>query len=107
MRQQEGDLMGDKETWWWNDEVKDAIRAKNQQEVGYTRKTKTATGKQTRRQRKKYARPRGQARCTCYLSIGCTYFGTILSRLFIADVAYVAVRCSCVVGPHSVLCIFG
>ena len=28
MRQQEGYLMGDKETRWWNDEVKDAIRAK-------------------------------------------------------------------------------
>ena len=49
--------LGDKETWWWNDEVKDAIRAKkeanksggNQEGM----KRETAIGKQTRIQRKK------------------------------------------------------
>ena len=32
---------------------------------------------------------------------------TILSRQFMADILYVDVRCSCVVDPYSVLCIFG
>ena len=31
--------IGDMDTWWWNDEVKDAIKIKNgQEEVGNIRK---------------------------------------------------------------------
>ena len=48
---------GDKETWWWNDEVKDAIRAKKEAKKKWAhqerRKRETSIGKQPRRQRKK------------------------------------------------------
>ena len=48
---------GDKETWWWNVEVKDEIRAKKEAnkrwEAQGGRKRDTSKGKQTRRQRKK------------------------------------------------------
>ena len=44
---------GDKETWWWNDEVKDAIRAKKEAKKKWDasgRQEETFIGKQTRRQ---------------------------------------------------------
>ena len=49
---------GDKDTWWWNDEVKDAKRAykKRPRRSGAhqeRRKRETYIGKQPRRQRKK------------------------------------------------------
>ena len=49
---------GDKETWWWNDEVKDAIRAKKEAKKkwdasGRQEERDIYKGKQTRRQRKK------------------------------------------------------
>ena len=49
---------GDKETWWWNDEVKDAIRAKKEVKKkwdasGRQEERETSIGEQTRRQRKK------------------------------------------------------
>ena len=51
-------LPGDKETWWWNDEVKDAIRAKKEtkkkwEASGRQEERETSIGKQTRRQRTK------------------------------------------------------
>ena len=51
---------GDKETWWWNDEVKDAIRANKEAKEKWEtpgrqeeRERETSIDKQTRRQRKK------------------------------------------------------
>ena len=50
---------GGKDTWWWNDEVKDAkiaIQKKRQRRSGAhqeRRKRETSIGKQPRRQRKK------------------------------------------------------
>ena len=48
---------GDKETWWWNDEVKDAIRAKKDAtrcgKHQRQEERETAIGKQTMTQRKK------------------------------------------------------
>ena len=49
---------GDKETWWWNDEVNDAIRGKKEAKKkwdasGRQEERETSIGEQTRRQRKK------------------------------------------------------
>ena len=48
---------GDKETWWWNDEVKDAIRAKKYAtrcgKHQRQEERETVIGKQTMTQRKK------------------------------------------------------
>ena len=49
---------GDKETWWWNDEVNDAIRAKKGAKKkwdasGRHEEREKSIGKQTRRQRQK------------------------------------------------------
>ena len=50
--------LGDEETWWWNEEVNDAIRARKEAKKkwdtpGTQEERYTAMGKHTRSQRKK------------------------------------------------------